>query len=59
MNSTWVMSGFLKLTAYQLNVIEQKYEEHTVMTGLLLWLKGKYIFSGRFTHCWFHPRDSK
>ena len=65
------MTGFLKLTAYQLSVIEQKYEEHTVMTGLLLWLKGMYtsdprrllkdlevvLFSGLF--CWFHSCDSK
>ena len=41
MSYKWV----LILTAYQLNVIEQKYEEHTAMTGLLLWLKGTHYCS--------------
>ena len=37
------MNGFLKLTAYQQSDIEQKYEEHIAMTGLLSWLKGMYV----------------
>lgn len=40
----WVMSRFLKFTAYQLSVTEQKCEEHTAMTGLPLWLKGTYTY---------------
>ena len=34
------MTVFFKLIAYQQSDIEQRYEEHIVMTGLLLWLKG-------------------